>query len=679
MPPPGSSSFTCELDKALPSDLCLMAWCPTMDLIAMVLADGTLDVRRLSWQRLFDPMRLPGAVVDLCWAPDAAAIALAYADNRIDIVSVERARLLHSIPGEALGAARIRTLHWTTRARDDDDDDAVGSEGSRAPSVLPALPSVPRQLSANRFLVAPVAERSPDARALSVLAVGHADGRVRLYAQGAFCIGVVDLQAALQTSWFVPRCPSPAFDVVGLHASPDLRRVCAVVRARTPRTDVALHVAVDVGIVRRRHRQIRLLAVQAEQVAFLLAYLAECTGVWRRLWTDARRALDLKVATLADLLSDHDEGGSVGDALLALLVSGHPGQSAMLQYLTHVTGPAVARLHKTWQATVAKLADVARRNLVRGAEELVLRLTELRGLARVLADDNGDDDIGLDVDLLADLVARAGRVIDAARDLQDVLSAAYDNFRHFLQWLTTTANRVSDEGTDLDIVSPVDVHRAAAFISDDLDTDRVLAALDKVDVDAVKDTWQSFRGLPAAAISRRLSVSQATPLFRLTEHDPLASFAMSSSTAGQHLLAFLHHSRVVVLKGDHDRGLAAHAVVPHAATRVSFYNSGCLALLCDAEGRVGCRLVLAALDSVHFHPHHDHAASKRHVVDVVKDVHGYPLECVRSRTFPHASGHHFAVCGTRGVVAVLSGSRRVLVIDTENDEEFDDDEDMQDA
>lgn len=47
------ASFTQLLDRGLPSDSALAAWCPTMDLLALASADGQLHVHRLNWQRLW--------------------------------------------------------------------------------------------------------------------------------------------------------------------------------------------------------------------------------------------------------------------------------------------------------------------------------------------------------------------------------------------------------------------------------------------------------------------------------------------------------------------------------------------------------------------------------------------------------------------------------------------------
>jgi Anaphase-promoting complex subunit 4 WD40 domain len=48
-----SPAFTPLLDRALPSTVRYAAWCPTMDLLALVMEDNRVHVHRLNWQRLW--------------------------------------------------------------------------------------------------------------------------------------------------------------------------------------------------------------------------------------------------------------------------------------------------------------------------------------------------------------------------------------------------------------------------------------------------------------------------------------------------------------------------------------------------------------------------------------------------------------------------------------------------
>lgn len=66
---PAGSSFTVLHDQALSQEVVMGCWCPTMDLLALLMDDGQLVLFRLEWQRLW--LACPGVpVTALCWRPD---------------------------------------------------------------------------------------------------------------------------------------------------------------------------------------------------------------------------------------------------------------------------------------------------------------------------------------------------------------------------------------------------------------------------------------------------------------------------------------------------------------------------------------------------------------------------------------------------------------------------------
>ena len=70
-------SFTELLNKGLSSDVALAAWCPTMDLLALVATNNNLSVHRLNWQRLWS-LPLPRTVTAFCWKRDGKMLAVGF-------------------------------------------------------------------------------------------------------------------------------------------------------------------------------------------------------------------------------------------------------------------------------------------------------------------------------------------------------------------------------------------------------------------------------------------------------------------------------------------------------------------------------------------------------------------------------------------------------------------------
>jgi WD40 repeat protein len=84
----GAAAFTITTELALSSDISIACWCPTMDLCAVVSADGQLHLHRMDWQLLWavSPEALITAVT---WRPDGKEIAAGHANGAISILDVE--------------------------------------------------------------------------------------------------------------------------------------------------------------------------------------------------------------------------------------------------------------------------------------------------------------------------------------------------------------------------------------------------------------------------------------------------------------------------------------------------------------------------------------------------------------------------------------------------------------
>lgn len=81
-------SFAALSDRLLPGTAALAAWCPTMDLLAVAFADGSIAVHRLNWQRLWlvTPDAAPTA---LAWTPGGESLAVGRADGAVSLLAAE--------------------------------------------------------------------------------------------------------------------------------------------------------------------------------------------------------------------------------------------------------------------------------------------------------------------------------------------------------------------------------------------------------------------------------------------------------------------------------------------------------------------------------------------------------------------------------------------------------------
>jgi anaphase-promoting complex subunit 4 len=85
----------------------LISYCPTMDLIALVTDEETLDVYRINGQRAFGLKRknTHSNIDAICWEFNGQAIAVAWSDGLTDILSAETGKVIHpNIPAPTVGS-----------------------------------------------------------------------------------------------------------------------------------------------------------------------------------------------------------------------------------------------------------------------------------------------------------------------------------------------------------------------------------------------------------------------------------------------------------------------------------------------------------------------------------------------------------------------------------------------
>ena len=97
----------------------LVAYCPSMDLIALVTDEENLDVYRINGQRALGLKRKNEDVTvqALCWQWNGAGIAVAWSDGCVDVVSVETGKVVHrnvKVPFEGADeeGTRVGVIGW---------------------------------------------------------------------------------------------------------------------------------------------------------------------------------------------------------------------------------------------------------------------------------------------------------------------------------------------------------------------------------------------------------------------------------------------------------------------------------------------------------------------------------------------------------------------------------------
>lgn len=117
-----TNSFKIHAERIVGEKVEFMSWCPTMDLLALCLITGEVQVYRLSWQRVWiiQPPRKPTQYPEhICWRPDGRVMALACADGSINLHNVHDGDLLHTV--QRPSNAQITHINWVLESQDSSD------------------------------------------------------------------------------------------------------------------------------------------------------------------------------------------------------------------------------------------------------------------------------------------------------------------------------------------------------------------------------------------------------------------------------------------------------------------------------------------------------------------------------------------------------------------------------
>jgi Anaphase-promoting complex subunit 4 WD40 domain len=114
-------------DRVLSIGVRLVALCPRMDLVALVLEADTVVIQRLNWQRLMTLPAAPdyfGDVAAVAWAPDGSALAVASSTGRIRIAPIDAGSTSTAFGGEDMNenvvvlSYPVTALYWIETSRE---------------------------------------------------------------------------------------------------------------------------------------------------------------------------------------------------------------------------------------------------------------------------------------------------------------------------------------------------------------------------------------------------------------------------------------------------------------------------------------------------------------------------------------------------------------------------------
>ncbi|RAL16856.1 putative anaphase-promoting complex component Cut20/Apc4 [Aspergillus homomorphus CBS 101889] len=401
-----------------------LAYCPTMDLIAVVTEDDELRVCRLNGQKVFggsykgdpylDEDEGGGEIRGLKWKNTGHLLAVACADNTVRIISAYSGKTVHHYPAyqqseDDVGqSVKVTCVGWgvnftDTKVAQRHLHDAAGqvtvedllspdAHPSRAAALLkadlprelalldvesslPKLSTLPATGSDSRASIDAIFHSSTKktSDAVDVLLVGFDDGTVHLRIFDCFEIGSFQVTA--------PPGSSGSYQIVR-HASHPLSSTHALLAIAPDGTPSPLHLlTLDLRFITRSGRYLSLLAHKTTQLQNLLRYIAQ---VQRQIELEWKNAQELPARYMRSIDQDLQEKCHCDFVTAAyhLVVTGDCFEP-LKEFLVEIVGE---RGHKRWEKAVSSGYENVRRLthecLLPALERCQVLLSRLVGLSK---------------------------------------------------------------------------------------------------------------------------------------------------------------------------------------------------------------------------------------------------------------------------------------------------------
>ena len=700
------ASFSELKDKMAGATLAAVAWCGTMDLLAMATTERTVAIHRLNWQRIYAPIELDGGdATSLDWSPDGAILCAALDSGDVLLLSAETGKVVgrmsphgsRPVRGAVFGAqheANVQQSHGEWRA-------------DSARHALPALWELPAagvgasDIDGGRKVESTEQRPWGETKPLTVLVTTGADDSVVFSAFGLLPFARFDANSDSRLAKTGVAAALGAEVAVGSGLEWALIRLVD--------HDAICFLENSLGGERETiHRIACLLLDIGHAKEHILAGLE----MSRERWTQGVKQFHQKLDKLDELVAVHEGANtSAADVLHGFMLSGEMSDALVQWFTSHMPMVDVVRLHRSLSTLCADVKDILVEHLARAAVLFNQLANVAHGLALV-------GTRGLAVDVMTRVRATAAGLKAKLGEYASVVDEAARHYDDLLIWLVSACSQVTNEEPPADAVPmrTLEFQRIADLLSNnmarslvsqylvnaqDLETPIVSVpaagsglvadvgtrSLSSVvqsavaAVDAAREHFTtSFSSCLAAGAILHVGKMDWVTFFRAQDNTAFAVVARTDDKDGSLTLirrksptdvavakigAFVHHA---------DGGEATTYAVPVAARD----NNGALLVLYRnrADDR---QAVLVEYDE------DDLAEQVWHEIDVGSDVErledfcarldspGIAAERVRVHTKAVVSG--LEVSPARGLACIVAEPRRVFVLDLQEDEDEDEESD----
>ena len=471
-----SSAFEVLTTKSLSGDVVSMAWCPKMDLIALVTSDSQLMVHRpAKWQRLFAHTGFDHPVTCLGWRPDGQILAVGHANGSISLFGVEE--------GEQLGGSHVHTDSLCTfcwvAASPGDTSPRNSLYASSLAGIFAPLPQLPKLSAIQQNLLE---EGTPQldvalykllfepqtSLAFDIAVTADSSARVHLAVHGRFSLGTVQ----------ITELPSLRFasmpTLLDVRLDPSLHALTVVVLTSGPTQAIlpdggkqehkpgTLVLAFRTGQLTRSRVEIRALALAFMQCEALATRARGGLEVAQKVWSDAVAPLHSKMKHLASELEQTRGANTVAEQLLVLLACGVPSAHVQGFFNRELREADLSKTVKALAFAANALTQLLVTQVQPALDMLVQRLSHLEGLSKWPYHFKA---LGLQPETVSEALQAAASLRATAELLLVSMRRSQPDLSCFMCWLIRIQRKLRDESPPAsDELPPLNMKAVGAFL-----------------------------------------------------------------------------------------------------------------------------------------------------------------------------------------------------------------------
>ncbi|CAI5737103.1 unnamed protein product [Hyaloperonospora brassicae] len=454
------SAFVALQDRFVSS--LAIAYCPSMDLVALITPDRDLLVHRTtSWQKLLHckASAVGSEMVTLAWKPDGLHLAVGCDRGDVLIIEIESGGVVPRACSTFCHEHCVTAMHWVQitetmeqngrcserKRRCRNSSGAVGA--ARCARDVMSQSKVQFQRRAARFLAGSRATTSLD----TLLVTADKQGCIALWWMGHVLLTRVDLRKHLtdEERRLLDRVGQEQSDVETFRVErvsvvPDLSLVVVLLAffsSTRGHVDDAMHasksyrmLSLDMTALQRIREDVALVASTVGCVHTLLDRIVSCNKQMKTEWKNATRVFELKMGLIGSLYEKYACEVTPQEDMLSVLVSGIAPPVLAQYFAQDIQEMSVHRMQKAMCSGCDSLRTLAEGTLKQALVELLFRLSEIRGHAKWKTQEYANT-LGITISALDDLV----RVVeDALVEVETLILAIHETLLDFallFQWM----------------------------------------------------------------------------------------------------------------------------------------------------------------------------------------------------------------------------------------------------